>query len=142
MVEEIYALKNKILEHVEKKTMNMDRIDVKEIGELVDMVKDLAEAEKECWEASYYRKVTEAMEEGKSGYTATGGSGGGGGSQSGGGGGGRSGYGSMRQGYGSSGGGGSMGHSELIEKLGEEYDRMSPDEQMMMKNKILMKLGR
>ena len=31
------------------------------------MVKDLAEAEKSCWEAEYYRSVAEAME-GGSGY--------------------------------------------------------------------------
>lgn len=135
MVEDIYALKNKILQHVEKETMDMSRIDVKEVGELVDMVKDLAEAEKECWEATYYRKITEAME-GASGYTSTGSPANGGGMGYGDqGGGSRSGYGSMRQGY------GSMGHGELIDQLAQEYDRMPPDEQMMMKNKILMKLG-
>lgn len=36
--------------------------------ESIDAVKDLAEAEKACWEAEYYRSVTEAMEDGKMGY--------------------------------------------------------------------------
>ena len=36
--------------------------------ESIDGIKDLAEAEKACWEAEYYRSVTEAMEDGKAGY--------------------------------------------------------------------------
>lgn len=34
-------------------------------GEIVDMVKDLADAEAKRWEACYYKKVIEAMEEAK-----------------------------------------------------------------------------
>ncbi len=33
------------------------------MGEVVDMIKDLAEAEKECMEACYYKSIIEAMEE-------------------------------------------------------------------------------
>lgn len=33
------------------------------IGEIVDMIKDLAEVEKECMEAKYYETVTKAMED-------------------------------------------------------------------------------
>ena len=36
--------------------------------ESIDGIKDLAEAEKACWEAEYYRSVTEAMEDGQMGY--------------------------------------------------------------------------
>lgn len=43
----------------------MEQTDAKELGELVDMVKDLAEAKKYCMEACYYEKVVEAMEEGE-----------------------------------------------------------------------------
>ena len=53
---------------------------------------------------------------------------------------GRSGYGivqSERQGYGYM---GRMGHDYIIEELGNEYQRMSPDEKMMMKTKILEKM--
>lgn len=35
---------------------------------MIDGIKDLAEAEKACWEAEYYRAVTEAMEDGQMGY--------------------------------------------------------------------------
>lgn len=38
-------------------------VDGKELGELVDMVKDMAETKRNCWEACYYQTVTEAMEE-------------------------------------------------------------------------------
>lgn len=41
----------------------MDECDAKELGEVVDMIKDCAEAEKLCREALYYETVTEAMED-------------------------------------------------------------------------------
>lgn len=74
MVETIYELKNMLLESMmeEAKERGVERLD----KERVDMVKDLAEAEKSCWEAEYYRGVSEAMEQ--SGYP--GGQGGSGGS--------------------------------------------------------------
>ncbi len=49
----------------------LDCVDTQELGEVVDMIKDLAEAEKSCMEALYYQKVTEAMlsyEEPRYGY--------------------------------------------------------------------------
>lgn len=65
MVEVIYELKNQLLEKLEQDAQErgVERLD----KEMVDMVKDLADAEKSCWEAEYYRSVTEAME-GQSGY--------------------------------------------------------------------------
>lgn len=65
MVEEIYELKNKLLEEMMRDVQErgVERLD----KERVDMVKDLADAEKSCWEAEYYRSVAEAME-GGSGY--------------------------------------------------------------------------
>lgn len=39
----------------------LDQVDTSEAGEVVDMIKDLAKAEKDCMEALYYEKVTEAM---------------------------------------------------------------------------------
>lgn len=138
MVNKIYELKNKILMHVEKEMQDMQRMNVKEVGELVDMVKDLAEAEKDCIKATYYDEVTKAMKgESRSGY------------------GNAMGYGSSRQGaqggnmgYGNMGYGNMgysqnapMGHDDLIEKLGEEYRNLSPDERIRMKSSILAKLG-
>lgn len=52
-------------------------MDTKEAGEVVDMIKDLAEAEKYCMEACYYETIVNAMheagedeEDGKMGYNA------------------------------------------------------------------------
>ena len=39
-----------------------EAVDSKELGEAIDMIKDLAEADKACWSALYYKKVIEAME--------------------------------------------------------------------------------
>lgn len=86
MVNEIYELKNMILEQAMKDAQEkgVERLD----GETIDMIKDLAEAEKACWEAEYYRGVSEAMDssgyDGMTGYN--------GGRSSGGTSGGRSGY--------------------------------------------------
>lgn len=66
MVDVIFDLKNQLLEDMLRETRErgIDHLD----KEKVDMIKDLAEAEKNCWKASYYRSVTEAMEDGGSGY--------------------------------------------------------------------------
>lgn len=139
MVEEVYKMKNEILQQAKKELEERgpDRMDVDRLGEMIDMVKDLAEAEKSCWEAQYYRRVTEAME-GSSGYTqmTTGNPASGGGNI-------RQGYDmqTARQGY-SSMGYGSMGHGELIDKLAEEYRNLGPEERMMMKNRIFTELGK
>lgn len=69
MVHKIKELKDQLLQGLEQKIneRGIDRADMKEIGEITDAVKDLAEAEKACWEAEYYMSVTEAM--GSQGYT-------------------------------------------------------------------------
>lgn len=41
----------------------IENIDTKELGEAIDMVKDLYEAKKEMYEACYYKQIMEAMEE-------------------------------------------------------------------------------
>lgn len=50
------ALNGKVAEGIET-------LDAGEIGEVTDMIKDLAEAEKECWEAAYYESIVHAMHE-------------------------------------------------------------------------------
>lgn len=57
----------------------VENVNAVELGEVVDMIKDLAQCEKYCWEAEYYRTVVEAMEdeeepeyESRMGYTRTG----------------------------------------------------------------------
>ena len=66
MVEVIRNIKDSLLEQLEQdiEEKGASRIDPK----VVDMVKDLACAEKECMEAEYYAAVTEAMEDGSMGY--------------------------------------------------------------------------
>lgn len=66
MVDVIFDLKNQLLEDMLRETRErgIDHLD----KEKVDMIKDLSESEKNCWKASYYRAITEAMEEGNSGY--------------------------------------------------------------------------
>ena len=68
MVEIIRELKDVLLEQMEKDVNDrgVERLD----PDMVDMVKDLADAEKACWEAEYYRSVAEAMDN-RSGYTQT-----------------------------------------------------------------------
>lgn len=62
-MEEIKQLKQKILDcfKSEINTKGFECMSYEEAGEVVDMIKDLAETEKSCMEALYYQKVTEAM---------------------------------------------------------------------------------
>ena len=64
MVQRIAEEKNRILEYLGKSIdkYGPDKMNVEEIGKLADAVKDMAEAEKACWEAEYYQSVTEAMD--------------------------------------------------------------------------------
>jgi len=70
MVNKIYALKNEILGKVDEviHERGVDRMDVDRVGKMIDMVHHLAESESNCWQAEYYRTVTNAMKEGKYGY--------------------------------------------------------------------------
>ena len=79
------------------------------------MVKDLAEAEESCWEAAYYKSVTNAMDTHaeNEGYRESS---------------------FMRSATASD-------HGDIITKLSEEYKRLSPEEKMMMKSKVLTTLG-
>mgnify|MGYP006916039935 CR=1 FL=1 len=120
MVESIYTTKNKILEHIENEIKNMDRVNVHELGELVDMVKDLAEAEKSCWEATYYKSVSEAMD--ASGYDGSS-------MQA------RAGYTGMR-GYHQD-----TKDDDVIELLSKEYRDLGPDERLAMRKRVFSTLG-
>ncbi len=64
MVEKLKDLKDDLLMQVERDMNEGRTADPK----MIDSIKDLAEAEKACWEAEYYRTVTEAMEDGSMGY--------------------------------------------------------------------------
>lgn len=71
-MEEIRELKNTLLDTVKAEiAKGVQCVDTKEAGEVIDMIKDLAETEKCYMEALYYQKVTEAMlsyEEPRYGY--------------------------------------------------------------------------
>lgn len=41
----------------------IENVNTEEAGEVIDMIKDIAECERNCWEAEYYRSVVEAMGE-------------------------------------------------------------------------------
>lgn len=111
MVEKIKMIKDQFLGRMEQELnqRGIQRVDVESMGKMADIVKDLAEAEKSCWEAEYYRTVTEAME-GKQDMAGYGGGmgrmgyNGGGMAQSGGG----------RRGYGTPTGTNMMGHGDPL----------------------------
>ena len=71
-VDRICALKDKLVGMVEHELdANAAEVDAHELGEVVDMIKDLAEAEKYVREAEYHQSVTDAMEDysdGRMGY--------------------------------------------------------------------------
>lgn len=123
MVGKIYEIKNRALEALEKQMgdKGAERMD----PELVDAVKDLAEAEKSCWEAEYYRSVVEAMN-GSSGYMPMG-------------------YQGMRAGYqnqyGSGGNGrrgysGSYGYQDHMEALRQSMQNATPEERERMRQEL------
>jgi hypothetical protein len=64
LVEKIASLKDELLMQAEQDMHDNGGVD----HMMIDDIKDLAEAEKSCWEAEYYRSVTEAMEDGQMGY--------------------------------------------------------------------------
>lgn len=87
----IKKMKEKLIEEAQNRMQNMDGGSIEQMSQIVDMIKDLSEAEKACLEAEYYDTVIEAMdgESDRYGYPGQGGSGGG---RGGSGGGSRSGY--------------------------------------------------
>lgn len=62
MLSDLCDLKKRLL-NLAKGEVDRDitNVDAKELGEVVDMVKDLAAAEASCYEACYYKTVVEAM---------------------------------------------------------------------------------
>lgn len=60
---EICEMKNTLISSMKAYlTKGVDSVDTKEAGEVIDMIKDLAQAEKYCYEACYYKTVIEAMD--------------------------------------------------------------------------------
>ena len=147
MVERIADEKNKILEYMDKSLdkYGPDKMNVEEIGKLADAVKDMAEAEKACWEAEYFRSIAEGMDAygyddqsdsnggissggGRSGYERRGYEQGGYGYR-------RSGRGSANQ-YGGSRRGYRMGHQDAIESLRMEMQEADPQRRQQLMQEI------
>lgn len=62
-VKEVCAFKKSIFDKTKAwYESGSNNVDTKEFGDTIDAVKDLAEIEKLCWEACYFRAVVEAME--------------------------------------------------------------------------------
>ena len=55
-------MKDKLLAMLESGQYQLDSNDG---GQIVDMIKDLADAEKNCWKACYYKTIVKAMQEGE-----------------------------------------------------------------------------
>lgn len=70
----IYEMKNKLIEEARNRMENMDGGSIEQMGQIIDMIKDLSEAEKACFEADYYESVVEAMEGDEDRYGYDGGS--------------------------------------------------------------------
>lgn len=63
-LEDICEMKKRLIKMVEHELdKGSEAIDAQELGEVVDMIKDLADVEKMCYEACYYKSVVEAMDE-------------------------------------------------------------------------------
>jgi len=63
-IETLCSLYTKILDATNAEAASgLDSVDTREMGEAIDMIKDLSEAKKNCYKAHYYKVVTEAMEQ-------------------------------------------------------------------------------
>lgn len=121
MTEDIKVLKAKVMQFMEQEVgkYGSGRMDVKQVGELADVIKDLAEAE-------YYCTVAEAMtaddRQEPMGYTQPTGRMGYGGNMRGG----------SRQGY----GGGMMGHTDPMQVV-RDMMATNPELRSQLRNELL-----
>lgn len=122
MVEKIKSIKDKVLQRIEQEIgeRGVERVDVCDLGKMADIVKDLADAEKSCWEAEYYRDVSEAM---GSGYTPDMMRGG-------------MGYRDSRGRYARRGYSGGMGYHEGLDSVREAMSSASPEEREKMAREL------
>ena len=115
MIEKITSIKTKVLDFMDQEVGKYGgtRMDVKELGDLADIVKDLAEAE-------YYCTVAQAMGGGQEpyGYQQPMGYGG---------------HGGMRQGYGT----GSMGHTDPMQMIRDALSKADPETRAMLRSELM-----
>lgn len=58
----IIKMKDRLIEEAQSRMDNLDGGSIEQMGQIIDMIKDLAETEKACLEADYYDSVVEAMD--------------------------------------------------------------------------------
>lgn len=58
----ITKMKDQLIEEAQSRMENLDGGSIEQMGQIIDMIKDLAETEKACMEADYYDSVVEAMD--------------------------------------------------------------------------------
>ena len=65
-IKPIAQIKDKLIKALESEIeRGIMQMDTKETGAIIDMVKDLSEVERNCYETGYYKSVIKAMEEGE-----------------------------------------------------------------------------
>lgn len=63
-ISELCEMEKRLVEAAQAElSKGVENVDTKEFGEVIDMIKDLAETKKFCMEAHYYKLVSEAMED-------------------------------------------------------------------------------
>ena len=58
----IKSMKEKLIKEAQNRMDNLDGGSIEQMGQIIDMIKDLSEAEKACLEAEYYDTVIDAMD--------------------------------------------------------------------------------
>ena len=58
----ITKMKDRLIDEAQSRMENLDGGSIEQMGQIIDMIKDLAETEKACMEADYYDSVVEAMD--------------------------------------------------------------------------------
>lgn len=61
-MQRIKRMKDKLIDEAQSRLQNMDGGSIEQMGQIIDMIKDLSEAGKSCLEAEYYDSVIDAME--------------------------------------------------------------------------------
>lgn len=62
--DKLCEIKDKLVTAVaDQINMGVQNVNTHEAGQVIDMIKDLAEAEEKCWKACYYKSIVKAMEE-------------------------------------------------------------------------------
>lgn len=63
-VNKICEMKDKLVTCMaDQLNMGVQNVNTAEAGQVIDMIKDLAEAEEKCWKACYYKSIVKAMQE-------------------------------------------------------------------------------